>query len=325
MSLYIGYQQCWLPGIVKAASRSDLDFRGWISTGDWSFDQGLTKKRLGMEVYDKGLLTEASLNEFLTLASAAFESAASLNGNPHEGKSCAWQVIAYYYSSYFAANAIMRLCGFYCANFDSKLCTEINEKAALFGEGGGSDSKKLSPGVFYCQVDFSGTAKVVAKALSGVKGGVHIQFWNGFSRFLDALETMVNTSPLLTDDKTKCVSDIRVLRAALSFGGNGSGAWLSEVRNAVNYRFDYGLWYPYIGSDLDVHMLRNALRDVLRGNADLPSGLQRLPDPLRLAPVCGYLLRLVEQALKVVGKSSKGKRKVFVDGGLMQFADQLVA
>jgi hypothetical protein len=52
-----------------------------------------------------------------------------------DNRSFAWQFIAYYYSVYFAANALMRLYGYACTNINAMDSAEINQSALLYGLG----------------------------------------------------------------------------------------------------------------------------------------------------------------------------------------------
>lgn len=61
-----------------------------------------------------------------------------------DNRSFLWQFIAYYYSGYFAVNALVRLCGYACANINAMDCTEISQSALLYGLGGAEEKKDSS-------------------------------------------------------------------------------------------------------------------------------------------------------------------------------------
>jgi hypothetical protein len=46
---------------------------------------------------------------------------------------------------------------------------------------------------------------------------------------------------------TQILSRVFELQQILNFGGAPAGAWLSVMRNQLNYQHRFGVWYPYSG------------------------------------------------------------------------------
>jgi hypothetical protein len=316
MYLPLFSRQLW----PSAATRGKIGFQGgmheWISTGAWSIAGTVSKKKVGLLLHDYDQFCDASINDAIRLASAAFESARAVGVCKFDSRSYAWQFIAYYYSGYFAANALMRLCGYACTNLSALDCAEINQNALLCGVGGIDDKSKLAPGVFYSTTSRNPTDVWNLSAVSS-KGGVHIQFWTGFLKFLLDLEGFIKLSSSPKSDRDAAVVELRMLIDGLKHSSTSSGAWLSEVRNAMNYRLEFGAWFPYVDADTDGNALKKIFSSAIDGSVALPQTGQTLPAPVRASRISAFMLSWLRISLLTLASASSGnKRKIISEGPL---------
>lgn len=317
MYLPIFSRQLWSP----VAMRSRIKFSGgvndWIVAGGWSIALPVTKKGASLFVHDSDHFAEAMINDAMRLSTAAFESARAVGVYGADPRSFAWQFISYYYAAYFAANALMRLCGYSCTNFSSVECTAINEIASLCGEGGSSEKSKISPGVFFTSLNTSGSATWSLSSVSS-KGGVHIQFWTGFLKFLLELRSHIVSSSLPKTDRDAAIDELDKLIGGLKHSGAQTGAWLSEVRNAMNYRLEYGAWYPYSNAETDGDNLLTILKSAIDDSASLPQTSQVLSSPVRATRITSFMLSWLRLSLVTLAASTSGsKRKAIFEGPLL--------
>lgn len=310
--------QSWLPGCSRNEFRAfSGGTREWLFAGDWSISD-ITKKRAEIHLHRVDSIIDASVFDAIKYSSAAFESARAAACYKNEPKSCAWQFIAYYYAAYFAANALMRLSGYACINLSASECAEINEQALLYGIG--TADKKLSTGVYRCVIDVSGTPSW-SLAIVKTPGGVHMQFWNGFMAFLEHVKRNLQVSTTATAiDRDSALLELNQIITGLQFSGSHSGGWLSEVRNAVNYRLEYGAWFPYSNSVTDGHVLKDYFNQSLNLKIPFPNLSQDIADPLRATRVCGYLLGWLKGALEILHNTSGGKKKSLIGSGPLAIA-----
>lgn len=319
MHLPLFSRQLWLPGSTRRTFRFEGGLREWILAARWSPNSGITKKKVSLSPHGLEELADASVNDALRLSIASFESAA-VSHRPADPRSCAWQFIAYYYAGYFAANALMRLCGYACTNLSALECAEINQQALLYGVGGTSEANKLAAGLYYSRFDPKGD-ELVHLSLVGGKGGVHIQFWIAFMRFLQDLKKSIkNDRSLPTVDRNAALAELDELVHGLQREGTDTGAWLSEVRNAVNYRFDYGLWYPYENNGTTNATVKNAISSAINGNAVLPKANQTLSDPERAARLSAFLMAWLRASLLTLETTSRGNKKALISDGSLAMA-----
>jgi hypothetical protein len=323
MYLPLFSRQLWPAAAVRNRSRFSGGIRDWIMSGAWSLNEQLTKKSAKLILHDVDQFGEASVNEALYLANAAFESARAVPVLQDEPRSFAWQFIAYYYSGYFAANSLMRLCGYGCTNLSALECAEINQSASLYGLGGNDDKTKLAPGVFYASTSNS-VNSVCSLTSIGSKGGVHIQFWTGFLKFLLELEKHIKQSVLPKAERDAALSELNDLISALKYDGAHSGAWLSEVRNGLNYRLGYGAWFPYDDSVTDGDKLRLIISDAVSGKIFPPKVAQAMPDPERAAKTSAFLLSWLHESMKTLEVVAGTQRKKAVQAGPIEMAAALL-
>lgn len=182
-----------------------------------------------------------------------------------------WSSVELYYSAYYAANGLMRFFGQGSTNLDKVHTRRIHKIATQTGMAAQEPQK----GTYRFNVDFS-TQQIAFEQTDG--DGVHGKFWSGFLVFLDDLIASTNQNTLVASPEY--ISDIEItlkkLRSVLTKGNHKNGNWLSFVRNAINYRFEFGFWHPNIDLDkkhLNIiskinHLAREKPRDIMTSTTD---------------------------------------------------------
>lgn len=289
MSLVARSRESWLSASLRPNFRSDQSIRQWITADTWTPSAGMSRKRLQGTINLLDAYGEACVRDSVKMGVAAFESAAQVDATSVDARSCAWQFIKYYYAGFFAANGLMRLSGQACINLTALDCASVNSWALAHGVGGTKEQNKIAPGLFQLSFDAATTPTFTLQLQSG-KGGVHIQFWASFSIFLERLRAKIKLSPAPKLERDSAISELDLLMNELQRGGLTHASWLSEMRNAVNYRFEHGAWFPYSEQTSD----KAALRDSFMLQSSIPSRFIAAPaaasDLVRAARVCGFLI-----------------------------------
>lgn len=322
MGLPILFRDAWLPGVSRRQLQFEVGLRDWLKECQWDPEAGMTSKKVVLSIHKTDAFVDACVLDSISLAIAAFESASAREMKPQDQRSCAWQFIRYYYSAYFAANALMRISGYGLTNLASSECTAVNEHAYLYGVGGRDDKSKIFPGAFAVRYIASKTPALTLRTSNG-KGGVHMQFWVAFLDFLNCLETDIKkgTSPL--SDRKQAIAELDALKTELKNSNNQNGAWLSELRNAVNYRFELGLWFPYDNCSVDVETLRVAFIKGAKGETSIVGMNPTLPEILRASRSCSFLLNWLHQSMSTIAATSKGRKHALISNGVLSFAAKL--
>lgn len=321
MSIVTRSRESWLTTTLRPNFRFNLGVREWIQSESWTPLPSMTRRRILGTIHFIDEYSEACIRDSVKLSIGAFESAAGPKQAADEARSCAWHYIRYYYSAYFAANALMRLSGMSCINLTATDCASINSWASINGVGGTSEKNRLIAGLYIMHLDRAVTPTFTLR-LAGGKGGVHIQFWTGFAVFLDSLRADLATSPSSKVERDAAKSDLDLLVSELQRGGLVQGSWLSEMRNAVNYRFEHGAWFPYEEESLGAADLKASFRNRMLNPSRFEIANPGIPDLLRAAGVCGYLLGWLRNSLEVVINNAKGEKARLFKGAL-SFAEKI--
>lgn len=147
-------------------------------------------------------------------------------------------------------------------------------------------------------------------------GGVHIQFWIAFGKYLDELRIGIQAGGRLSHEKIRALNELSELRAGLSHANAKNGSWLSEFRNAVNYRFEYGAWHPYEGSGSTFSDVSRIINTSMEGEPRaLPAVNSGISPVLLAASLSSALVGWLRTSLAVMEKNSTGRKKKMISQG----------
>lgn len=184
-----------------------------------------------------------------------------------------WRLLESYYASFFAAHALMRSLGGGVAHLGGSEVQRLSELALLYGL---SDFSLQAGSVVFETSSASGNWFVsVRKSTRG--SGVHDGFWRDFCAFLERTAEQAVAKGL--PDATDFLSAAIELSDAILVGGSGTPSWLASVRNALNYRHEMDVWFPYRKS-VNTHFQRFRIGD--DAEASFRTDLSRTKDTLQL-------------------------------------------
>lgn len=177
--------------------------------------------------------------DFSRFAAASFESIASINRVEPTPRSLAWAAVKMYYAAFYAAHALLRLKFQSITRIDGDHQTDL---MTVFRTYGAAEATRLQLGSYCFSYDV--TVEVLTARLRNDSGGFHAVLWKAFLRYVEELVAALSKDSESQPSVLKARGTLALLAEALKLGP-GNGTWLSDFRNAVNYRQSYGLWYPY--------------------------------------------------------------------------------
>jgi hypothetical protein len=278
----------------------------------------MTNKKLIGEIYVTEHLPDYFASEVIRLSIAAMSSAIHIENNTADKRSSAWQLVRYYYSAYYAANAIMRLSGHACTNLGAMECTSINTLAGLYGVGGNTVKDKLSGGVFHLKINDGPVSNFRLSIAPGK--GVHVQLWLVFLEYLKDLKARIKLSPAPKVDIAKAIREVESLEKEFLREGGG---WLSDVRNAVNYRFEHGAWYPYDPSSVDRTELRNSFKVHAHGGTTFSPSAGTDHELTRAVRLCGFLVGWLTDSLAIMESTARDGKKTLITQGALELSSKI--
>ena len=286
----------WLPGLHSVSGRAVSGLGTWFISKPYQayhpLQPSTTSSRVDrfiLSVADSSLLLHAYASDCSRLGMASFETIHSINRIRGLPRSTAWLLVKYYYASYFAAHAILRMLGVSCSNIDGVQSAVINEVIDVYGMANGF---KVPSGTFRCSYDPRNREFVCTRQTSD-RGGSHQFLWTTFHEEMRRLSTKILSMSGVRKDQQEVSAKIDELCDVLCSNGNPSGGWLSSVRNKVNYQQDLGAWFPYTGVTkstadklFDTRTLWN--KDALK----IPLTSKSSGDPARFLGTCAFIISL---------------------------------
>ena len=272
------------PGINIVQGRLYSGLQDWINkTYDYqTIDPLSSKSAFNLDVTGGASLAEAFAFDVNRLSAAAFESLLIIVQNPTLPKSTGWPIIQSYYAAFFAANALLRLFGVSFSQLDALTTGGITK---LFQAYGVDNGLSLERGMYACAYD-AGSKRLQCKSVAK-DGGSHEAVWKAFAQLVARLSNDVLTVGLTTENQPVS-NKLDELTACLN-QGNGK-AWLSQVRNKVNYQSGLGCWFPYQSAGRQYKKLFKNPREWLCDPmmiATIPSGTD---DLVHVQQVCQFIV-----------------------------------
>ncbi|MBC3872017.1 hypothetical protein [Undibacterium flavidum] len=231
----------WMAGINEVSGKSTTSFKAWLSEGKYVFQGVDSNQDLLFVPIDFDELKNAVAHDINRMAIAAFETIYGID-NPNElTRSTAWSLIRSYYASFFACHAICRIFAICVPKIDSAQSKTLNK---IINSTGNTNSR-VSDELYRVEIDVANNVFRMSKQAKGS----HEDAWKQFGILLRELEQKVlssKSSASTVSERQDVALVLDDLRKILQTDNhNHSSNWLSFVRNKINYRHDYGTWYPH--------------------------------------------------------------------------------
>lgn len=304
-----GVRPRWAPGLNAVGIPKFKSVASWLETGTYGWlpsTQGSGSLDLRGSVTD---FTSALASEITRFSCAAYESLLDSGPPAAASRSLGWTLVRHYYATFYSAHALLRLAGTSLTYLSASVVTDLNKVAGQYL----GVSPQLVSGLYLVGVDSANRNVVNLKLISSSKGGSHEEMWSHFLQLLADVENSILLSQGQIPGAIQAVKVSTLLRKSLCSQGKNNGAWPSSVRNSVNYRHDYGVWYPYSKSAKQAEDLLKRMKNwsqldgsgVLIGSATDDLG--------KFVDICNVVTHFMTSALKDVAKRATASGKSFVD------------
>jgi hypothetical protein len=228
------------------------DFKEWISRGSYQISQITNNSEIELFVSDPASLVNALVSDSSKLCCIALESMEGVVKNTKFPKSTSWVAIRLYYAAFFAAHSIMRMFGISCSFLEKGHIKIIDQLASITGANG---SLRLEGGYFHTV--YNPNSNILK--LKRLKDS-HSDTWTIFYNTLNTLSNDVLRVRGITFSKQQLSAYLHDLAESLTNRGRyPKGNWLSNHRNAVNYRHEFGGWFPYSKNSISYDNIESSL------------------------------------------------------------------
>jgi hypothetical protein len=255
-----GVRHLYIPTINTISSTPVNGLRFWLANSNNFFIISSTNDCFEINFYDSNEILSHWASDINRLSCASIETVTNIKESSYNKKFLAWNLINYYYSSFYSAHSILKALSFGLIQIDSLIINNFKRINNAFGQA----LPSISSGM-YC-VNFNITRKTAIFYKVGRYDDSHRGLWQRFSDFLNVLSGIsivtgtydagciakrqlndpypLSVYPYLSKvDANSIIAKIDALKKILN--SNGDFNWLSKVRNLVNYNHAYGVWFPY--------------------------------------------------------------------------------
>jgi len=305
----------WLRGLNEISGHCKKELKGWINDEAFQVYVAPTETSFTLAVSEPLPLLKAYAAEINRVSTASNETVASILTAPLVKKSVAWLIIQTYYAAFFAAHGLIRLLGTSCLPLESRQLRSVEKISKLFGQ---EPSGPIGGGLY--QVTFDSVAKEIrACQLKSMKAGPHEAFWRLFCEHLENISSKVLQSPTLTTASSQgAAGKLTEITSNLRFGNTGQGAWLSSIRNRVNYDQSWATWYPYSERQTYYDDLVRRIDEWQLDPMDIDLVSHQDHDLRRFQATCNAIMALTRSTIEdMANRCSAGKS--FHDFGSLAF------
>lgn len=303
-----GARPIWAPSLHVVSNPNFFGVEDWLIRGTHAWHSATPNSfSLHHSITDTSL-TEALASEVARFSCAAFESFFDAAAVPPVQRALSWQLIQRYYAAFYCAHAIIRATG--------EALTFLSPSTANLLNRAGSQYLGASPGVskgLHHVYRDSVNQDIVRLERLSAGGGSHEDMWKVLvGKFLGIEVSILNVlGP--SKDALKAIEVSTQLRKALSQQGKANGAWPSFVRNGINYRQEFKVWYP---SSPQQKIIAGLQGRQFRWQPQHPLGFELSAGDtslLAFSDVCSVISRVLTAILKDIVSRSPNRRSCFVE------------
>lgn len=299
----------WVGGLNKVMTPTATGVESWLLAGAYSWlpsPAGVVQLDVSS---DTGSLANAIASEVARFSCAAYESLLDAAPGMHTDRSLGWALVRYYYATFYAAHALLRISGQSVTMVAPQTAATLN---AIGGQYLGVPPG-ITSGLHLVRTDPSCRTRVLVTKIGSSSGGSHEEMWKLFLALVLELEGQLILTQGQSQDALVAVQVLTELRKQLCRRGKSNGAWLSSVRNDLNYRHGHGVWYPYLVTGKAASALIARMHRWIPTAAD-GYEIGKVSDDLGcFVDSCNVMTRLLTAALRDLSRRAAKTRSSFVD------------
>jgi hypothetical protein len=299
----------WVDGLNKVMTPTLPGVESWLLAGAYSWlPSPAGEVRLDIS-RDTGSLANAIASEVARFSCAAYESLLDAIPGTHTNRSLGWALVRSYYATFYAAHALLRISGQSVTMVSQHTATTMNAIGVQYL----GVSPNIKSGLHLARTDPKCRTRVLLTSLGANNGGSHEQMWKLFLKLVLDQESQLILTQGQSHDALHAVQVLTELRKQLCRSGNSNGAWLSSVRNDLNYRHGRGVWYPYFITGNTATALITRMHRWMPTAAD-GYEIGKVSDDLAcFIDSCNVMTQLLTAALRDLSRRATKTRSSFVD------------
>lgn len=262
-----------------------------------------------LEFDDPAPLASALAADCSRLALASFQTASLVTRSFLDRDDVVWGFLKLYYAAFYAGHTLIRLFGEGCSYLGVQHARRLTELGVVYGA---PSDFSVEAGLYHCILSGDSTSMSCTKVRSGA-GGAHEVFWSILASRIQEVSNSVLDGSLLRSEAQAVFVQLDAFRRMASRNGNQS--WLSAVRNDLQYRHQFGVWFPAQKRTRDREALSRLALEWRKDPMEIRLN-QNSNDKLHEFVICcGFLISLCRVLLLRIAERSTAGRRSFVYAG----------
>jgi hypothetical protein len=241
-------QRFWLRDLHKVRGSPREDMKAWLQKREYIITAPQTATVFSLQVIREADFLSSIAYDSNRMACAAIETMVAITQIKTLPRSTAWLIIQAYYAAFFAAHALLRMFGVVCFQIDATTAAAL---ARVANSQGSLPPTGFEKGFYVCTYDSTTKLLSFTKSAAASRGS-HEILWEVF---IQKLRQMAHELLAASSIYTPFAVKLTELETILCERGHATGGSLSNIRNSVNYRHEFGTWFPYRGVSLSPEQL----------------------------------------------------------------------
>ncbi len=233
------FRMKWLAGLSALSDQPRAALREWINNGTYAVSSSTRPNQIILENISSREVIECFGSDINRFSVAAHESLCNVRQYQDLPKSTAWPLVMLYYSTLFYSHALLRVLGVSPSFFETSELLKLRNTANVYGV---AEASKFKSGLYTLEADVSNNAIIMT--YENNSGGSHEHMWKRLGVVLSESKLIISNSLLETKIQKALENEINTIIAAVS-GAGANAHQLSAMRNSIQYRQKYGVWFPY--------------------------------------------------------------------------------
>ncbi|SRR5258708_8072292 len=282
---------------------------------DLDFDDA--KGSITVDFRESNVIVSALAADCCRFSFASFQTVALVASEIMQRDNVAWSLVKLYYSAFYAGHVLIRIFGEGCSFFDRQHVARLTEIGAALGR---ERSFNIDPGLYRCVLKQNSTILECSKA-RGTVGGAHEAFWGIFGNRVRVMSEAILTGSLVRTDAQAVFAQLDALNDIIRRRAGYS--WLSAVRNDLQYRHHFGVWFPAQIRMNDRRILSRLAANWQRDPMHIDLDANRLGLLGEFTSCCIFIIALCHAMLIRLDERSAVGARSFVRIGPMAFLNDI--
>jgi hypothetical protein len=293
----------WSKGLNDVDGVLSYKFSEWINEGKYyQIYNPIISTKFEINIINKDSFLRGIAFDCNRMSQASFESMNNILIIENFPKAKAWLIIKSYYSAFYAAHSILRFIGISLTQFDTEQSNSIDKVGKIYNP----TNIKVEKGFYKCSFNDS-LSILECEKLDKALGGSHEILWGIFLNVIKRLSNDVLTVGSSVNNQIVSGKLIDLIDN-LTFLNHTKGSWLSKVRNDVNYKHNYGVWFPYKSHQKYYEQLYNLLNDWKKDPINIQLNIYTGKEMLRFFSTCSFIVSFCRTLVEDMShRCSKGK------------------